>query len=116
VGGSRFGSREGDRVRLTGILNGGQRLGQSSPRETRRDKVASNRAPFLLCVVARVLAQDALGHTVADTHYLVLFLTFEVMVPGVMAASTAVAPRRGPSALGRGVVMPDFMAPGALNK
>jgi hypothetical protein len=116
VGGSRPRSRVGNGVRFVGILNGGHRLSRSSLGQARRDEVSPGQAALLTRVVPRVLAQDAFGDAVAYPNHLVLLLTFEVVVPSVVAAPTAVASRRGPPAFGRGVVMSNLMAPGALDQ
>jgi hypothetical protein len=62
-------------------------------------------------MVARALAEQALGYAVAGPYYLMLFLALEIVVPGVVAAPAAVTPRRGPSTLRRCVVVANFVAP-----
>jgi hypothetical protein len=92
VCGSRPGPRLGNRVRLVGILDGGQSLSRSSPRKARRNKVATNWAAFFPGVVTRILAKDTFWSAIADAYRLVLLLTLEVVVPSVVTSPAAVTP------------------------
>jgi hypothetical protein len=99
VGGSRSGSRGGDRSRLESILNDGHSLCRSSSWKARWDKVSSDQATLVACMVTRVLAQQAFWDAVAHPYDLVLALTFEVVVPRIMGASALVAAGGRPLAL-----------------
>jgi hypothetical protein len=116
VGGPRPRSREGNRVALESILNGGQSLCRSSFWQTRRHEVSPDRTAFFPCVVTGVLAQDTFKYAVADPHYLVLLFALEVVIPSFVTAPALIASRGGPLAFGRSIVVPNFVATGALDE